>query len=144
MYVRRGRGRIKFYMNASRHAHGLATISRLLKITGLFCKRALQKRLYSVKRDLRNMTIFCKSYLGLFVRTYWWYGVATISRLFKIIGLFCRISSRYRALLQKRPVILRSLLIVATPYVYVCLWVSQASGKYDYILNFCDVSHTYM
>jgi len=75
------------------------------------------------------------------------YGVATSSRLFKIIGLFCRISSllqgsfvketyhfkepthhshpicatQYasdilvtnRALLQKRPVILRSLLIVA-------------------------------
>jgi len=27
--------------------YGVATISRLLKITGLFCKRALQKRLYS-------------------------------------------------------------------------------------------------
>jgi len=43
------------------------------------------------------------------------YGVATISRLLKI-GLFCRIPFFYRALLQKRPVILRSLLIVATPY----------------------------
>jgi len=28
---------------------GVATISRLLKITGLFCKRALQNRLYSAK-----------------------------------------------------------------------------------------------
>jgi len=28
---------------------GVATISRLLKIIGLFCKRALQKRLYSAK-----------------------------------------------------------------------------------------------
>ena len=44
------------------------------------------------------------------------YGVATISRLLKIIGLFCK-----RAL-QKRPIFfketynfLRSLLIVATP-----------------------------
>jgi len=27
----------------------VATISRLIKITGLFCKRALQKRLYSAK-----------------------------------------------------------------------------------------------
>jgi len=27
----------------------VATVSRLLKITGLFCKRALQKRLYSAK-----------------------------------------------------------------------------------------------
>jgi len=29
--------------------NGLATISRLLKITGLFCKRALSKRTYSAK-----------------------------------------------------------------------------------------------
>jgi len=29
--------------------YGVALISRLLKITGLFCKRALQKRLYSAK-----------------------------------------------------------------------------------------------
>ena len=31
------------------HLHGVATISRLLKITGLSCKRALYKRLYSAK-----------------------------------------------------------------------------------------------
>ena len=29
--------------------YGVATISRLLKIIGLLCKRALQKRLYSAK-----------------------------------------------------------------------------------------------
>jgi len=29
--------------------YGMASISRLLKITGLFCKRALQKRLYPAK-----------------------------------------------------------------------------------------------
>jgi len=33
------------------------------------------------------------------------YGVATISRLLKTISLLCRISSFYRALLQKRPII---------------------------------------
>jgi len=31
--------------------YGVATISRLLKITGLFCKRALYKRLYSAKEN---------------------------------------------------------------------------------------------
>jgi hypothetical protein len=41
------------------------------------------------------------------------YGVATISRFLEIIGHFCRISSFYTALLQKRCIILRSLLIVA-------------------------------
>jgi len=43
------------------------------------------------------------------------YGVATISRLLKIIGLFAESSLFYRALLQKRPIIYRSLLNVATP-----------------------------
>jgi len=45
------------------------------------------------------------------------YGVPTISRLLKIIGLFAEYSLFYWALLQKRPMILRSLLIVATPYL---------------------------
>ena len=43
------------------------------------------------------------------------YGLATISRLLKIIRLFCRILSLYRALLQQKPLISRSLLVVATP-----------------------------
>jgi len=33
----------------SAHCYGVATISRLLKIISLFCKRALYKRLYSAK-----------------------------------------------------------------------------------------------
>jgi len=43
-------------------------------------------------------------------------GVATISRVPKRPGLCCRIYPFHRALLQKRHTILRSLLIVATPY----------------------------
>jgi len=43
------------------------------------------------------------------------YGVATISRLLKMIGLFAEYSLFYRALLQKRPIILRGLIIVANP-----------------------------
>jgi len=31
------------------YGYGVATVSRLLKITSLFCKRALNKRLYSAK-----------------------------------------------------------------------------------------------
>jgi len=63
------------------------------------------------------------------------YGVALISRLLKITGLFCKRASKRKAsflkktallsqkrssismvLLQKRPMILRSLLIETTPY----------------------------
>jgi len=51
------------------------------------------------------------------------YGVATISRL-KLQVYFAEYSLFYRALLQKRPIILRSLLIVATPYVPISLVVS--------------------
>ena len=47
------------------------------------------------------------------------YGMATISRLLKIIGLFCKYCLFRRADLQKRPIISRSLLIVATPYNYI-------------------------
>jgi len=35
--------------NAKVWCYGLATTSRLLEITGLFCKKALSKRLYSAK-----------------------------------------------------------------------------------------------
>jgi len=44
-------------------------------------------------------------------------GVATISRLLKLQVSFVEYSLLYRALLQKRPIILRSLLTKATPYL---------------------------
>jgi len=53
------------------------------------------------------------------------YGVATIGKLLKIIGLFCRISSLLQGSFTKEtypfkePILLRSLLIVATPYLYL-------------------------
>ena len=44
------------------------------------------------------------------------YGVATMSRLLTMIGLFCKRPYKRDYILQKKPIILRSLLIVATPY----------------------------
>jgi len=55
----------------------------------------------------------CTHVMLSIMMSYYW--VATISRVLQIIGLFCRISLFYRALLQKRRIILGSLLIVATP-----------------------------
>jgi len=55
------------------------------------------------------------------------YGVATISRLLKITGLFCRISPLYRSLLQKRPIILRTLLIEATSYGHIYIYMDHVN-----------------
>jgi len=52
-------------LNMLRHLcvwyHGVATISRLLEIIGLFCKRALQKSLYSEAQNVR--WICCVNYV---------------------------------------------------------------------------------
>jgi len=47
------------------HVYGVATISRLPKIIGLFCKRALQKRRYSAKEtyNFKEHTICSHPYL---------------------------------------------------------------------------------
>ena len=45
----------------------MATISRLLKMIGLFCKRALQKRLYSADETiiLRSLLIVATPYVQI-------------------------------------------------------------------------------
>jgi len=118
--------------------YGVASVSRIDKIVGLFCKRALQKRQYSAKEtynfidstdrshpiavclctDLStylSSTYICmnpytsvpiyllsiRMYVNAHKSVYFSvnicsysiaheYGVATISRLLKIIGLFCK------------------------------------------------------
>ena len=61
-----------------------ATICRLPDNIGLFCKRALQKRLNSVKKDRSYF------FLSSFVFMLCSYEVARIIRLPKNIGLFCK------------------------------------------------------
>jgi len=72
------------------------------------------------------------------------HGVATISRLLKIIGLFCRISSllwgsfaneTYKI---KKIILLRSLLMVATPSD-----MSDGYSTYTHILFKCVMSHIF-
>jgi len=77
---------------------GVATTSRLLKIIGLFCNRALLQRLYSAQEtyDFKQPTkrshpisysqrISCSHYVSFYR-----YAVATVSRIDKITGLFCK------------------------------------------------------
>jgi len=70
----------------SQDYYGVATISRLLKITGLFCKSALQKRRYSAKETYNFKEPTHRSHP---IVSY--YGVATFSRINKISDLFRRI-----------------------------------------------------
>jgi len=53
------------------------------------------------------------------------YGVATISRLLRIIGLFCKRALYKRRYSAKETEILRSLLIVATPYGTARSWKDE-------------------
>jgi len=56
--------------------------------------------------------------------------VASISRLLKLQVSFAEYRLFYRALLQKRPIILRSLLVIATPYeVCGCTYLSKVRRK---------------
>jgi len=73
----------------------------------------------------------------------WWYGVAAISRLLKIIGLV-RAKEPYKRdyILQVRPIIFRSLLIVATPYHQLAVgschqknYIGHSYHKREYILQ---------
>jgi len=77
-------------------------MSRMLKNIGLFCKRALQKRPIFCKETYifkhpthRSHPIgtggsFAISHMCVISCLYVCYGVATINRLLKIIGLFCK------------------------------------------------------
>ena len=68
-----------------------ALVSRLLKITGLFCKKALEKRRYSAKETynffviLRNLLIVATPYVSPTIsdleREEERHGVATVSRI---------------------------------------------------------------
>jgi len=59
--------------------------------------------------------VFAGKYTQLYLLFYFEYGVATISRLVKIISLFCRISSLLYGSFGKETYNLRSLSTVATP-----------------------------
>jgi len=109
----------------------MATISRPLKIIGLFCKIALWKRpnkeaheayplskhiyyyeVATISRPLQIIGLFCK--IALWKRPnkeaheayplskhMYYYEVATISRPLQIIGLFCRIPSLLQGFFAK-------------------------------------------
>jgi len=100
--------------NLSKKTYGVAMISRLFKIIGLFCKRALSKRRYSAKetyhfkKPTNRSHIMC---IYVFQDTY-----MSPFALFTKQTRPTKEPYKRDDILQKRPIILRSLLIVATPY----------------------------
>ena len=116
-------------------SHGVATISRLLQSIGLFCrissllKGSFTKETYNFKEPtnrsypipwIRPVIFFrlilshhCLSNNDENVMRMGWLRV--VGSL-KLQLSFAEYSLFYKALLQKRPIILRSLLIEATPY----------------------------
>ena len=80
------------------YQYGVATISRLLKITGLSCKWALSKRQYSAKETYdfkesthRSLLISLPHMAQKQQISY--SGMAAVSRIDKITGPFCKILS---------------------------------------------------
>jgi len=70
------------------------------------------------------------------------HGVATIRKLLKIYVSFAAYHLLYRALLQKKPIILRSLLIAATPY-HTCVTTSTLH-KHRFKLRYsCTCKYEY-
>ena len=75
------------------------------------------------------------------------YGVASISRLLKLQVSFAEYSLFYRALLQKWRMILRSLLIVATPCYTPVIRVTYhriQKIRVPLVTRTCDNSHSYL
>ena len=74
--------------------YGVATMSRLLKKIGLFCKRALQKRRYSAKKTYNFKAPTHRSHPMPYISIYKWHDFwlahPAAPRLLKMIGLFCK------------------------------------------------------
>ena len=72
--------------------YGVPSVSRINSITGLFCKRALKKRLYSAEETYSFIAHTNRSHpISALALANAPCGVATVSRLDKTIGLLCRI-----------------------------------------------------
>jgi len=143
------------------YTYGVATISRLLKSIGLFCRLSslsygyFAKDTHDFKEPTNRSHLIQHMYVKIFVCTYIcsckWH--TQVQRMYVQISVCTYADYRlfHRALLQKRPIILRSLLIVATPYDvciyrYLCVHISgpvcktsNMSLKYVW----CDSFRTY-
>jgi len=83
--------RVKRDLKEELMCYGVAYVSRIDKMIGLFCKRTLWKKQYSAKETYNFVDPTNRSHpIVLHCHVLMCYGVATISRLLQIIGLFCK------------------------------------------------------
>jgi len=113
-------------LHTNKHTMGWLRLVGSLKLQVSFAKEPYQRDYILQKKPmiLRSLLIVATPYIFLHVcerhtphqQTH--YGVATISMLLEITGLFWKEPYKRDYILQKKPMILRSLLIVATPYMF--------------------------
>jgi len=149
------------YSNLINLLYVVASISRLFKILGLFCKRALEKRRYSAKETYNSKdpihesrhvftAIWCmySNLINLNIKLkkkntwrdscvysnlmYLLYVVASISRLFKIMGLFCKraLKKRRYSAMGNHVMYLMYLLYVVACHVFTASCIYMTSCKY--------------
>ena len=116
--------------------YGVATISRLLKITDLFCKRALQKRLYSANAypDLHMYAHICRSLtqkisIGMDVYLYSTYTYICIYRYtyIRIYMWWFHARNMYRSIDICTDSICTYMYIYG--FTYICIYMSQSHAK---------------
>jgi len=130
----------------------VTTISRLLKMVGLFCKRALQKRLYSAQETYNSKEPTNRSHLiSVCIALEWqryllnnlirWFFYQIYMRVSSCIAVwwqklvgslnlsvsFAKYSLFNRALLQKRPIILRSLFVTRQQFYCSLIYYGLAT-----------------
>jgi len=109
------------------HSHianyGAATISRLLKIVGLFCKRALNHHAMCKERLTAHIILCTQCFLSIGLCEWCFYGMATISSLLRIQVSFAK-SPLMRRYSVKETYNFKESIIVATPYAFYTLSAS--------------------
>jgi len=123
-WVHRGRGTTTRSCNSDGRTN-TATHCNTLQHTATHCNTLATHLQHTCIATHLQHRVGCP--LWRWIAWYYWYGVATISRLLKIVGLFAKEPYKRDNILQKRPMILRSLLFVAIPYLHtpVKFWLTH-------------------
>ena len=87
---------MSYLYHAKFYRYGVATISRLLKMIGLFCKRALHRRLYSTKEthDFKEPTNRSHPIVSLPRKFHVYYHAHSTCTIMEILNVACSIVTK--------------------------------------------------